>query len=99
MDPSEIERVKKIAQLARLEVSNDEARRLAPQFARILEHFQTLAQLELPDVEPMAGATGLSNVQRADEPRPSLDRDELLAAAPDRRDDFYGVPKTIGGDA
>jgi aspartyl-tRNA(Asn)/glutamyl-tRNA(Gln) amidotransferase subunit C len=97
MDSPELELVKRTAALARLEITDDEARTLAPQFARILEQFQALVDVDVEGVEPMTGATRLSDVTRADEPRPSLARDAALANAPDPRDGFYGVPKTIGG--
>jgi len=92
-----IELVRRTAALARLEVSDEEARTLGPQFAAILEHFRTLATLDLGRAEPMTAATRLFDVRRADEPRASQPRDTLLSNAPRRAEGFFSVPKTIGG--
>lgn len=97
MDSPELEIVKRTAALARLEITDAEARALAPQFARILAQFEVLTSVDVEGVEPMTGATRLSDVTRVDEPRASLPRAATLANAPDPRDGFYGVPKTIGG--
>ena len=98
MTDSDIETVHKVAELARLDIDENEERALGAQFARILEHFQVLARLDVDGVEPMTGATGLSNVQRDDAPAPSLPLERILANAPARVDAFYSVPKTVGGD-
>ncbi len=73
-----------LAQLARLELSPAEQSSLGAQLEAILEQFQALAQLDLEDVK------------RADLPRPCSDREQLLRNAPDARDGFLSVPKTLG---
>ena len=60
-----------------------------------LAAFQALEGAELPD--PPAPAGESRDGLRPDEPRPSTGPDPLLANAPERIEDFYGVPKTIGG--
>ena len=87
--------VRKLAGLARLELAPEEVRDTAPALTRILEAFQTLEQAELPAAPP--GTEEPVDELRPDEPRPSLGPDPLLANAPERIEDFYGVPKTIGG--
>jgi aspartyl-tRNA(Asn)/glutamyl-tRNA(Gln) amidotransferase subunit C len=98
MTDSDIETVHKVAALARLDIHENEARAFGAQFARILEHFQVLARLDVEGVEPMTGATALRNVQRDDVPAPSLPTERILANAPSLVDSFYSVPKTVGGD-
>jgi aspartyl-tRNA(Asn)/glutamyl-tRNA(Gln) amidotransferase subunit C len=88
--------VRRVAALARLAISDEEARTFGAQFARILEHFRVLAELDVEGVEPMAGAAGLVDVLRDDEPVASFPAEALLAAAPRRADGFYAVPKTVG---
>jgi aspartyl-tRNA(Asn)/glutamyl-tRNA(Gln) amidotransferase subunit C len=90
--------VYKVAELARLDIHEAEARSLAAQFARTLEQFQVLARLDVEGVEPMLGGSRLSDVQRDDAPAPSLELERILANAPARIDGFYSVPKTVGGD-
>ena len=95
MPETPYETLRRTAALARLELSEDEARALAPQFEAILAHFETLTTLDVDAVEPTLGATTLEDVKRADLPRTCLTREQLLANAPDARDGFLGVPKTI----
>ena len=97
MADSQLELLRKTAALARLELTVEEARTFAGEVEAILDHFQILASLDLEGVEPTFGATPLEDVKRSDDPRPSLPVDRILANAPDRREDYLGVPKTIGG--
>lgn len=90
--------VRHVAALARLSLDESEVRDVAQKFARTLEHFRALAALDVEGVEPMTGAAPLADVTRADEPRPSPGADRLLAAAPERVEDFFSVPKTVGGE-
>lgn len=91
--------VRAIADLARLELAPDEVVEHELQFARVLAHFEVLAREDVEGIEPMTGAVRSSGVLRDDLPRPSTPRDALLANAPRRTDEFYAVPKTVGGDA
>ncbi len=93
-----VETVRRMAELARLDIGEEEARKLGRQFKSILEHFQVLSQLSVEGVEPMVGATGAVNVLRDDVPVPSFPPDRMLAGAPARVGDFYRVPKTVGGE-
>ena len=98
MDSDGTERVRKTAALARLDLEEGEAAVLGPQFDAILENFRVLAELDLEHEEPMTSPLTHGDVTRADETRPSTPRSKLLERAPDPRDGFYGVPKTIGGE-
>jgi aspartyl-tRNA(Asn)/glutamyl-tRNA(Gln) amidotransferase subunit C len=89
--------VDQIAALARLDVRPDEAAALARQFTSILKQFEGLARLDLTGVEPLVSLSGAESVLRADEPEPSFSAERMLANAPERVDDFYRVPKTVGG--
>jgi aspartyl-tRNA(Asn)/glutamyl-tRNA(Gln) amidotransferase subunit C len=90
--------VDQIAALARLDVRPDEAAALARQFTSILKQFEGLARLDVAGVEPLVSLSGTENVLRADEPEASFDVERMLANAPARVDDFYRVPKTVGGE-
>jgi len=71
---------------------------IEPQFASILKQFEGLELLDLTGVEPLVSLSGADTVLRADEPEPSSSADQMLANAPERVEDFYCVPKTVGGD-
>lgn len=99
MTQSDTDTVKRTAKLARLELGEQEAAQLGEQFGRILEAFRKLSKLDVAGVEPMTGATELADVLRDDRPRPSLERERVLANAPKQDGEYYDVPKTVGGEA
>ncbi|HTF87785.1 MAG TPA: Asp-tRNA(Asn)/Glu-tRNA(Gln) amidotransferase subunit GatC [Planctomycetota bacterium] len=88
-----------IARLARLAIDPAHSRQVAAQFARILEEFKTLTTLDVEGVEPMTRPTDSTDVLRDDRERPSLTVEDALANAPARVENFFSVPKTIGGEA
>jgi len=90
--------VAKVAKLARLDVSEAELDRYTVQLAGMLEHFEDIDALDLSDVVPMTQPYPLVNVLRADTEQPTLDRQEVLAAAPAAEQDRFRVPPTIGMD-
>ena len=61
----------------------------------ILEHAAEVAALDTHDVPPTAHPLPLVNVLRADDVRPSLDRDEVLAMAPAAEDGRFRVPRIL----
>ena len=85
-----------VATLARLALTDDEIDHLTVELAGILEHVQDMAELNLAGVETTAHPLGLVNVLRADVPRPSLDRAEVLAMAPAAEDEQFRVPRILG---
>ena len=91
--------VAKVARLARLDLTADELAQYTQQLGAIVGHFRDIDALDLAGVEPMTQPYPLVNVLRADEVRPSLDRDEVLAAAPAAEDRRFRVPTILGGDA
>ena len=88
--------VAKVARLARLDLSPDELERMTAQLSGMLEHFADIDALDLAAVQPMTQPYPLVNVLRPDVVRPSLDRDEVLAAAPSAEDGRFRVPPIIG---
>lgn len=85
-----------VARLARLNVSDDELEVFTGQLAAILEHAEDVAALDTEGVPPTAHPLPLENVLREDVARPSLDRVEVLAAAPAVEDDRFRVPPVLG---
>ena len=85
-----------VARLARLDVTDDELVLFAEQLGAVLEHAADVAALDIADVPPTAHPLPLANVFRADEPRPSLDRDEVLAQAPAAEGGRFRVPRILG---
>ena len=88
-----------VARLARLNVSDEELDMFTGQLAAVLEHAEDVASLDTEGVPPTAHPYPLENVLRPDEPRPSLDRDEVLAQAPAAEDGRFRVPRILGEEA
>ena len=87
--------VEKIAQLARINMSESERDEFAQQLSDILDYVEKLSELATDDVEPLASALDLHNVFREDTPGESLARRDALSNAPDHTDEFFKVPKVI----
>jgi aspartyl-tRNA(Asn)/glutamyl-tRNA(Gln) amidotransferase subunit C len=88
-----------LARLARIELTHDELDHLAPQLEVILESVAQVSEVAAEDIPPTSHALPLTNVFREDELRPSLPRDEVLAAAPARELDRFRVPRILGEEA
>ena len=87
--------VEHVARLARLALTDDEIEQLTVELGAVLEHAADVAALDLDDVPPTAHPLPLRNVLRDDTVRPSLDRDEVLAAAPAAEDGRFRVPRIL----
>jgi len=85
-----------VARLARLDVTDDELDRFTGQLAAVLDHARDVESLDVGDVPPTAHPLPLKNVLRRDVVVPSLDRAEVLAAAPAVEDDRFAVPPILG---
>jgi aspartyl-tRNA(Asn)/glutamyl-tRNA(Gln) amidotransferase subunit C len=85
-----------VADLARLELTEEELDLFTGQLAEVLDHAADVASLDLADVAPTAHAMAVTNVLRPDEPRPVLDRDEVMAAAPSVEEYRFRVPRILG---
>ncbi len=87
--------VEHIAHLARLALSGEEAEKFGRQLGSILTYVEKLGELDTSDIEPTSHTLPIDNVMREDAVRPSLAKDDALANAPDRADNFYRVPRII----
>ncbi len=86
------EQVLHVARLARLELSDEEVERMSGELSHILEHVEKIGALDLEGVPPTSHVVPMTNALRADEPRESLPREQILEAAPAVRDDGFEVP-------
>jgi aspartyl-tRNA(Asn)/glutamyl-tRNA(Gln) amidotransferase subunit C len=87
-----LEEVRKVARLARLELTDAELARMADQLNRILGYVEQIQGLDTAGVEPLAHPLPVQNVFREDDPRPCLPVNEALANAPSRAGDYFAVP-------
>ncbi len=92
----DLDLVRHIGRLSRIELTEDEVRMFKDQLAAILTYVDKLGELDTEGVEPMTHALELNNVFGDDEVGESLAPDEALANAPQRDGNFFKVPKVIG---
>src|SRR5579862_7849510 len=95
--PLSREDVRKVALLARLELTDDEIDEQARHLNALLEQFQALQQVDVSGIEPTSHSIPVVNVLREDIARPSLTPAEALANAPETRDGCFIVPHILEG--
>lgn len=95
--------VRRVAELANLELTAEEAPRMQRDLSAILGYIAQLNELDTSGVEPMAQVSEMVGGEaeatgaelRVDAVRPSLDRAVVMAAAPETDGRFFKVPKVI----
>lgn len=90
------DQVRKVAHLARLELTPEEEQQFTGQLGDILDYFEQLSELNTDDVAPTTRAIDVKNVTRTDRLESFENRQGLLEAAPEREEDFFKVPKILG---
>lgn len=89
------EQVRKVAKLARLELTEAEVGEFTEQLGAILAYVEKMNELGTAHVEPLAHCLPISNIFRDDVVKPSLGTDSALANAPQRDGPFFKVPKIL----
>ncbi len=86
------EQVDHVARLARLELSDADADRMVGELSKVLDHIESIRELDLEGVEPTSHVVDIVNALREDVPVPSLPLELALASAPERTPLGFGVP-------
>jgi aspartyl-tRNA(Asn)/glutamyl-tRNA(Gln) amidotransferase subunit C len=89
--------VQKVAILARLKITDDEAIAIAEQLSAVLENFKQLASVDTSGIEPLVTPTELSIRLREDEAVAEKDLESFIANAPARSGNLFKVPPVVGG--
>ena len=89
------EQVERVAELARLGLSDDEIDRFQQQLSQVLGHMQALDTVDTSAIPPTAQVIPVSSVMRDDVVRPSLPVEDVLRNAPRREGDFLKVPPVL----
>ncbi len=84
-----------VANLARLELTDDEKSLFQRQLDTILAYVEKLGELALDGIEPTSHGQSVLSVMRADDETPGLEREQVLANAPARRGDEFQVPRIV----
>ncbi len=86
-----------VAELARLELTDEEKVVFQPQLENIVKYVEMISSVDVSDVEPMMHGRPLVNAFREDVVRPSLEREAALANAPARVGEEFLLPKIVEG--
>ncbi len=89
------ETARKVAQLARIAVAEDELEQLAGELSNILGFMEQLNEVDVQGVEPMTSVTPMALKRREDVVSDGGYADRILANAPDAREGFFAVPKVV----
>ncbi len=90
-----IEQVEHIAQLARLELTDEEKELYREQLSAILDYVTSLQGLDTAGIPPTSSVLPPHSALRTDAPRPGLKPEELFQNAPDVEDDQFRVPPVL----
>jgi aspartyl-tRNA(Asn)/glutamyl-tRNA(Gln) amidotransferase subunit C len=90
--------VSHLADLARIDLSDAELDRLAPQLSVILDSIASINDVAADDVPPTSHALPLSNVFREDVTRPGLTAEQALSGAPQVDQQRFSVPRILGDE-
>ncbi len=89
------DQVRKVAQLARLQLSEADVSRFTKQLGQVLGYVEMLNELNTDGVEPLAHPLEIANVLREDVPTPSLSREAALSNAPKADGRCFLVPQIL----
>jgi aspartyl-tRNA(Asn)/glutamyl-tRNA(Gln) amidotransferase subunit C len=87
--------VRRIAQLARIALADDEAEQLREELNAILAFVEQLSEVNVDGVEPMTSVIPMQMRKRADVVTDGGIADEILKNAPAAEDHFFVVPKVV----
>jgi aspartyl-tRNA(Asn)/glutamyl-tRNA(Gln) amidotransferase subunit C len=87
--------IRKVAHLARLNLSDQEVAELRPQLSNLIDYVAVLDEVDTEDVEPLVHAIEQTNVFRDDTPTEPLSREDALANAPKTDGKYFLVPPII----
>ena len=90
------EMIEYVGILAKLELSSEEKEAAKSDMERMLDYIDTLNELDTTGVEPMSHVFPVNNVFREDVVTNGDGRADTLANAPQRKEDTFEVPRTIG---
>jgi aspartyl-tRNA(Asn)/glutamyl-tRNA(Gln) amidotransferase subunit C len=90
------EQVLRVAELARLRISEEEVETFTVQLGSIFEFVERLKNIDTSAIEPTCFVEPLQDPTRPDVEKPSLPRDELLQNGPKVKNGFFAIPKVIG---
>tara|TARA_Y100001970_G_C14046284_1_gene756507 strand:- start:722 stop:1018 length:297 start_codon:yes stop_codon:yes gene_type:complete len=89
------EKVKYIAKLSKLKVSDDELEYYASEMEKMINHFDIISKVDTSDVEPMTHVSNFKNIKRSDNEKKSLKSSDAIKNAPETFGRFIKIPKIL----
>ncbi|MDF2523892.1 MAG: glutamyl-tRNA(Gln) amidotransferase, subunit [Clostridiales bacterium] len=89
------ETIENVANLARLNLSQQEIEKLTTEMAGIISYVEKLNELDTSDIHPTQHVLPIKNIFREDEVRPSYPVEKILGNAPSSEDGCFKVPKVV----
>ena len=87
--------IQRLARLARLQLTEEEARSYEQQISRVLDYMNILERYEISGVEPTAHAFPVADVWREDAPAEGLTNEQALSNAPAQRAGQFLMPCVV----
>lgn len=92
---TDIQTIKKLAHLARLEFNEEKEQEMLQDLNKILNWMDQLRELDTENVEPLTHMSAEVNVLREDAARNTVTHEEALLNAPKKDSDYFRVPKVM----
>lgn len=89
------ELILKVAENARLQLSEDEVKQFVKEFKEILEAFSKIDEVDTKRIEPSMQPVALKNVLREDKTEPSLTQEEALKNTAHTKDGYFKGPRAV----
>lgn len=89
--------IKTVASLSRLKIRPEETAEVTAQLDKFLTYVENLKTIDTTEIEPTTYALPMQNVFRADEVKPSIERELALSNAPLAEDGYFKVPRVLEG--
>ncbi|MEM5473217.1 Asp-tRNA(Asn)/Glu-tRNA(Gln) amidotransferase subunit GatC [Hoeflea sp. AS60] len=87
--------VKRVAHLARIAVTDEEAARMEGELNTILGFVEQLSEVNVDGIEPMTSVSPMAMKKRHDVVSDGAKADDIVANAPETTDNFFLVPKVV----
>jgi aspartyl-tRNA(Asn)/glutamyl-tRNA(Gln) amidotransferase subunit C len=87
--------VKRVARLARIAVSEEEANRMVGELNGIIDFVEQLSEVDVTGIEPMTSVTPMEMRKRQDDVTDGDKADDIVANAPETDRNFFLVPKVV----
>ena len=90
-----MQKIRDYEAMAKLDLSEEERRSVERDADMLIASFQQMESIDTSETEPLVTVLDVQNVLREDIARQMVSREELLASAPEQRDGYFQVPKTL----